>query len=750
MNIAKSKRPSSGLDQTASKRQMLKHKLVIKPFKVKPKAPDFYLEITWNTLQTAITQIQQNQENLPLEIYYQACENYCHLKEQQGLYTKLRNMMETHAQKLAAQLKKEISGNVLQTFNDYWKNYISQINVLKSVFLYLDRTFILHSKDKKSIYETGLQLFKEHVLGDMYIKESLVGAMIAEINNQRNGGPVNSLLKPLAEMFIELQVYYSMFESVFIKETVKYYENEARRYINEIIEKRDGKLVSQYLEIVLARINQESLICSEEGYLNPATQKSIISTLQTVMIDAHKTTILTHSFEYFVDNDCYEDLHRIYSFFGETKNLDYLKTHLSEYIQKIGDPIVQDPSKDSEMIQSLLDFQEKINTIIVSGFDDNPTFALAAKESFGAFVNKRKMKPAELVALFIDKLLKTGKITEEEVERKLNQCLSLFRLIQGKDVFEAFYGKHLAKRLLLGKSASVDSEKSMLVKLKSECGAGFTQKLEGMFKDVDLSTDLMKSFMSSKYASRLSDMELHVHVLTFSYWPTYPIHLINIPEEFANDQQVFNEFYTSKYKGRRLAWPMSLGHCVLHYQHPNGNKDLIVSLYQAVILLLFNKYTQLTTSEIVSLLVPEEENALPKEELFRALQSISVAKIKILKKNPYTKDISLADKWTINLDFSHPKHRVVINTIQAQETEQENQKTTEQLFEDRQWQVDAAIVRIMKGKKKCSFKTLVTELFEMLKFPVETADLKKRIESLIERDYMERDPNDPSVYLYLA
>lgn len=36
----------------------------------------------------------------------------------------------------------------------------------------------------------------------------------------------------------------------------------------------------------------------------------------------------------------------------------------------------------------------------------------------------------------------------------------------GKDVFEAFYKKDLAKRLLLGKSASVDSEKSMLSKLK--------------------------------------------------------------------------------------------------------------------------------------------------------------------------------------------------------------------------------------------------------------------------------------------
>ena len=35
-------------------------------------------------------------------------------------------------------------------------------------------------------------------------------------------------------------------------------------------------------------------------------------------------------------------------------------------------------------------------------------------------------------------------------------------LMKGKDVFEAFYKKDLAKRLLLGKSASIDAEESMI------------------------------------------------------------------------------------------------------------------------------------------------------------------------------------------------------------------------------------------------------------------------------------------------
>ena len=78
--------------------------------------------------------------------------------------------------------------------------------------------------------------------------------------------------------------------------------------------------------------------------------------------------------------------------------------------------------------------------------------------------------------------------------------MTLFRFIDGKDMFEAFYKKDLSKRLLLDKSASIDAEKSVITKLKAECGSGFTCKLEGMFKDVELSRDVMAAFRSSPQA----------------------------------------------------------------------------------------------------------------------------------------------------------------------------------------------------------------------------------------------------------
>ena len=60
-------------------------------------------------------------------------------------------------------------------------------------------------------------------------------------------------------------------------------------------------------------------------------------------------------------------------------------------------------------------------------------------------------------------------------------------------------------------------------------------------------------------------------------------------------------------------------------------------------------------------------------------------------------------------------------------------------------QIDAAIVRVMKTRKSLSHKLLVAELLQQLRFPIKASDLKKRIESLIDREYLERDRDNANV-----
>jgi cullin-4 len=56
----------------------------------------------------------------------------------------------------------------------------------------------------------------------------------------------------------------------------------------------------------------------------------------------------------------------------------------------------------------------------------------------------------------------------------------------------------------------------------------------------------------------------------------------------------------------------------------------------------------------------------------------------------------------------------------------------------------------MKTRKTLSHTLLMGELLAQLKFDLKTADMKKRIESLIDREYLERDKNNQQQYNYLA
>jgi len=69
---------------------------------------------------------------------------------------------------------------------------------------------------------------------------------------------------------------------------------------------------------------------------------------------------------------------------------------------------------------------------------------------------------------------------------------------------------------------------------------------------------------------------------------------------------------------------------------------------------------------------------------------------------------------------------------------------------DRQYALDATIVRIMKSRKSIAHSLLTAEIYQQIKFPADIKAIKKRIESLIEREYMERDADNAKLYVYKA
>ena len=165
----------------------------------------------------------------------------------------------------------------------------------------------------------------------------------------------------------------------------------------------------------------------------------------------------------------------------------------------------------------------------------------------------------------------------------------------------------------------------------------------------------------------------------------------------------FKKFYLGKHSGRKLQWQPSLGHCVLKTAFKQGDKELQVSLFQSLVLLLYNSADELNYVEIkeatgMGMLVWQFNKSIvashctkcctmytstpsyiraciycictltDDDELRRTLQSLSLGKARVLIKVPKLKDVLNTDQFIFNKDFKHRLCRIKINQVQLKET----------------------------------------------------------------------------------
>eukprot|EP01080_Neovahlkampfia_damariscottae_P011659 gene11659-4896_t len=726
-----------------NKRKEPKKKLTISGLKVKPKIPETFEEDSWNKLKQSINAIFKKETvSFSQEELYKSVQDLCIHQKSQSLFEKLKFECEKSTKKILEPLRNHTTTQVeyLNVIVKVWEEFCSEMRMIRSIFLYLDRTFVITSSSSvRSIWDMGLELFKLNVIANTEVLSKIEKGILELVRLERNGDSIDKLnLKKTVQMFLSLGIYENL-EKKIITSTCEYYTNEGKNLVQSLN-------LTEYLIHVEKRIKQE--IERSDTYFNSQTRKKIISTLEEKEIQIYSSLLVEKGFRSLLSSHRLDDLSRMYQLFERVSCLDEIKENFSKFIEDNGLNLVQDKERDATLVQDLLNFKNKSDEILVKCFKNNEKFNFDYKMSFEKFVNSESHKVAQFIAKFIDGKLKTTKgITDEEIENYMNDSLTVFKFLEAKDVFEAFYKKDLAKRLLLGKSTSFDAEKSMISKLKTECGSQFTNKLEGMFKDIDLSKEIMISFKKSDYfkTAQQENIDINVTVITTGFWPNYETEIVNLPKNILSCQEIFKNFYVEKYTGRILKWQNQLSQCTLKANFPLGKKELQVSLFQSVVLLLFNDSDKLTFKEL------KENSGMNEKELKRTLQSLSVAKIHILKKNPNTKDVNDDDEFFYNKEFEHQLIRIRINQVQHQETKEEKDEVNAKVLLERQYAIDATIVRIMKSRKKLSHNLLLSEVFKQLKFPLKSLDVKKRIESLIERDYLERENEDSeSFYIYQA
>ena len=243
----------------------------------------------------------------------------------------------------------------------------------------------------------------------------------------------------------------------------------------------------------------------------------------------------------------------------------------------------------------------------------------------------------------------------------------------------------------------------------------------------------------------------------------------NYPPEILRLQQSFLKFYLRNRSGRVLSWVGSAGsadiRCVFpripgHDKGPLSRErryELNAPTHGMIVLLLFNNLPAGEEDAALSFQEIQGRTNIPAADLTRTLASLSIpSKCRVLTKTPLTKSIKPTDTFAFNAQFVSKALKIkvpVIHALSKVEGEDERKATEEKNNQTRSHTIDAAVVRIMKQRKELTHTALLTEVVTQLasRFRPEVAMVKKRIEDLITREYLERiEDSDPAAYRYVA
>lgn len=728
----------------------------------------------WAYMENGIKKLKRILEGLPetqftseeyMMLYttiYNMCTQKPPLDYSQQLYDKYKEVFDEYIRStVLSAVRDKHDEFMLRELVQRWLNHKVLVRWLSRFFHYLDRYFVAR-RSLPPLNAVGLSAFRDLVY--MEVRVNAMKAVIVLIDKEREGEQIDrSLLKNVLDIFVEIgmgemALYESDFEAHMLEDTADYYKSKATIWI-------ESDSCPDYMLKAEDCLRRERDRVSH--YLHSTTEQKLVEKVQHELLVNRANQLLEkeHSgCRALLRDDKVDDLSRMYRLYHKIpKGLDPVANVFKQHITDEGIALVQlaeesasnqkttssSGFQDQVLIRKFIELHDKYMAYVNNCFMNHTLFHKALKEAFEVFCNKTVAgsSSAELLSSFCDNILKKGgseKMSDEAIEETLEKVVKLLAYISDKDLFAEFYRKKLARRLLFDRSANDEHEKCILTKLKQQCGGQFTSKMEGMVVDLTLARDNQLKFQ--EYLNENSDVhpgiDLTVTVLTTGFWPSYKSFDLNLPSEMVKCVEVFKGFYETKTKHRKLTWIYSLGTCNIIGKFEPKTIELIVSTYQAAALLLFNTADKLSYSEIMTQL------NLTNEDLVRLLHSLSCAKYKILAKEPNTRTISPNDSFEFNSKFTDKMRRIKIPLPPVDE----RKKVIEDVDKDRRYAIDAAIVRIMKSRKVLGHQQLVLECVEQLgrMFKPDIKAIKKRIEDLITRDYLERDKENPNTFRYLA
>ncbi|XP_017858090.1 PREDICTED: cullin-2 [Drosophila arizonae] len=717
------------------------------------------------------------------------------------LYTETKNFLESHVRDMLANkvMAKHDAANanntnsrpdLLQRYYTTWTEYSQGIQYLHKLYNYLNQQHIKKQKitDTDTMYSNQTSAAGQMEIGELglniwrvimveYLAEDLVRHILEGIAADRaSNGTLDShrvqVINGVIHSFVEvenyekvindvvnnvdnektqkpdslnLKLYQEHFEGPMLEASGAYYMIEANKLLQRCT-------VSQYLQEVIKILECETK--RAEKFLHKTSLPKLRKQCEEKFINDRLGYIYSECRD-MVSEERRQDLRNMYIVLKPIQ--DNLKAELIqtflEHIKNEGLETVYALKGENihiAFVENMLKVHHKYQELIADVFENDSLFLSALDKACASVINRRPSerqpcRSAEYVAKYCDTLLKKSKTCEAEIDQKLTNNITIFKYIEDKDVYQKFYSRLLAKRLIHEQSQSMDAEEGMINRLKQACGYEFTNKLHRMFTDISVSTDL-----NNKFNNHLKDndidlgINLSIKVLQAGAWPLGSTQVIPfaVPQEFEKSIKMFEDYYHNLFSGRKLTWLHHMCHGELKLSHLKKSYIVTMQTYQMAIILLFETCDTLSCREIQNTL------QLNDETFQKHMQPMIESKLL----NANSENLSGDTRIELNFDYTNKRTKFKISSALQKETPQEVEHTINSVDEDRKLFLQAAIVRIMKARKVLKHNALIQEVLSLSKvsFTPNIAMIKKCVESLIDKQYIERTANSGDEYSYMA
>ncbi|KAK0553485.1 ubiquitin ligase (cullin) of SCF [Tilletia horrida] len=745
---------------------------------------------TWDLIEPGLDTIMKDfKTGLTFERYmeyYQAAFGYCSMSKGNSipagppsmgmglirgepLYHCIEHYFAQHLEASKEESNALVDEPLLRFYASEWARYTRGASIVRNIFSYLDRHWIKTTREngRKEVYwvfTLALVKWKQCMLAHVQKNSKLTQAILKQIEKQRNGDAIDSsLLKTVIDSFVslgidqsdntnnnrvQLDLYRSAFEEPFIGASQTYYEQESRAFVA-------ANTVVDYMKKAESRLKEEE--DRIELYMNPSTRGKFIPVMEWVLIFCHRQ-LIWDEFQNLLDGEKREDLSRMYLLLQRLANsegflplLDTFEQHVKQMglaaVDKAAGANPESIEPDA-YVDALLQVHSQNINVVNEALRGDSGFLAAMDKACRSYMNKNKAtgtvssKSPELLARHTDALLKKSNknAAEASLEEALEKAMVVFKYLEDKDVFQKFYARLLAKRLVHFTSASDDAESSMISKLKEACGFEYTQKLARMFSDMEVSkglNDKFKEKMSATHDKADLDIDFYGLVLANGVWPlTQSSTEFIIPTELQPTYKRFEGFYANQHSGRKLQWLWHMSRNEIRTTGFNQKYVLQVSTFQAAIMLQFN------TSETIT--VDELQKATGLDPVALKGNLALLVKARLLAE--------VDESYCINNDFKSKKLRVNLNLPIKAEQKTESKDVMKTVDDDRRLLLDACIVRIMKSRKTLKHAQLIQEVITLMssRFQPKVPEIKKAIDNLIDKEYLERVEGSRDQYSYVA